>query len=68
VDVWLTSDDVVRRIHTKLSFPAGSTGTSDRTHIDGTYDFSDFGTKVTVARPPAAKVAQAGTKGCPDSF
>jgi hypothetical protein len=65
VDVWLTSDDVVRRIHTSLVLPTGQSGANARAHVDGTYDFSDFGTKVNVPRPAPAKIAQPGKKGCP---
>jgi hypothetical protein len=67
VDVWLSSDDVVQRLGASFDVPGRAYGVRGRVHVEGTYDFSDFGTPVTVKQPPRAKIAKAGARGCPST-
>jgi hypothetical protein len=65
VDVWISSEDFVRRITTSYDVPASA---SERAHVDVTFDFSDFGIDVEVKRPPGSETASPGERGCPEGL
>lgn len=67
VDVWVGSDDLVRRIKTAFDVPGEPYGLSGRVHIGATFDLSNFGIKVSVKPPPASMTAPGGKQGCPDA-
>jgi hypothetical protein len=56
VDVWVDSQNLVRRMQEALHMP-GETGTPAGTVVTQTTDFYDFGVPVRVSAPPAAAVA-----------
>jgi hypothetical protein len=57
VDVWVDSQNLVRREKLSLAMPTGS-GAPAGTKITMTTDFYDFGVPVRVSAPPASQVAQ----------
>jgi hypothetical protein len=56
VDVWVDSQNLVRRVQVALHLPGG-TGMPAGTTLSETTDFYDFGVPVRVSAPPAAEVA-----------
>jgi hypothetical protein len=56
VDVWVDSQNLVRRMQETLHMP-GELGTPAGTVVTQTTDFYDFGVPVRVSAPPAAEVA-----------
>lgn len=62
VDVWLDSQNLVRRVQLSLRIPGASTGgpgMSGNPQITVTMDFYDYGAPVNVSAPPASQVAKA---------
>lgn len=57
VDVWVDSQNLVRREKLSLAMPTGS-GAPAGTKITMTTDFYDFGVPVRISAPPASQVAQ----------
>jgi len=60
VDIWLDSQNLVRRVGLSLQLPGSSTGglgLSGNPQLAVTMDFYDYGAPVTVSAPPAAQVA-----------
>jgi len=56
VDVWVDSQNLVRRVKLSLHLPDGE-GTSAKTHMVEVTDFYDFGVPVRVSAPPASQIA-----------
>jgi hypothetical protein len=56
VDVWVDSQNLVRRLQEVLHMP-GELGTPAGTVVTQTTDYYDFGVPVRVSAPPAAEVA-----------
>jgi len=65
VEVWISSDEFVRRLRTSFDIPGEDYGVAGRVHIDATFDFSDFGTQVEVTQPGSETISPPGQNGCP---
>lgn len=69
VDVWISKDGLVQRIHTTFSQQAvPGSGSQGTIRFDVTMDFSKFGVDVVASPPPEGKTADPNTAGCPDIF
>ena len=56
VDVWVDSQNLVRRVKLSLHLPDGQGGPADTQMVEVT-DFYDFGVPVRVSPPPASQIA-----------
>ncbi len=65
LDVWISSDDYVRRLATSFEVPGEEFGLSGRTKVEATFEFSQFGEEVDVKAPSSERVSPAGSNGCP---
>jgi hypothetical protein len=65
VDVWVDSQNQLRRVRLSLHIPAGAgaLGMPGNPQIAETTDFYDFGAPVRVSAPPASQVAQLSQLG-----
>jgi hypothetical protein len=67
VEVWLSSDNVLRRMHATFNLPPDGDSDSGAIRVELTFDFSDYGIKVRPPKPPKeSRVVEPGTHGCPN--
>ena len=70
IEVWIGSDDLVRRIETAFELPGAELGlpTEGRVKIRATYELSQYGAEVRAAPPSQQQTFHAGSNGCPPSL